>query len=364
MEDRQPHFERPTTNRPPSLFNLTIITVIVALLAGFGGALLVRLVASPSQLGYFNFINTPQDFKFSIDQPLTSLALKNQNTVAGVYKEVATISSIGEPVFSAGDFLGSAVVVTSDGWLMTTKQVLNDSKGKIILGDKVYDISQIKTDDFDNLVFIKIEENLLSPASFQLTDELNIGEKLFTHIDLPNSYRNSLGIAFLQNDHYVYDKYLYSDKLDYYLQFDPANKQLNSLGAPYFNLDGYLLGVAYELENQEIVLIPAEYLKQSVKNLLNNTERVKLGLRYVDMENNSGFEKKGNLVFNPQKALDYNLPAYKAGIKVADQILAINNDAISALRSLTSVIQNYRVGDKVIAKVLRAGIEMDIAISL
>lgn len=364
MEDRQPHFERPTTNRPPSLLNWLFLTIFIAILAGFGGAFLAKLLVFPNQSGYFNLSDVPQDLKISIDQPITQLATKNQNAVAGIYKDVVSVSGVGEPIFSASDFLGSAVVVTSDGWLMTTEQVLSDTRAKVVLSDKIYDITQIKTDSFNNLVFIKIEENLLSPVNFQLTEEINIGEKLFTHIDLPNSYRDSLNVAFLQNDHYGYDKYLYSDKLDYYMKFDSTNGELNNLGAPYFNLDGYLLGLAYELPSKEKVLIPAEYLKQSVKNLLNNTERVKLGVRYVDMENNSGFERRGNLIFSLQKAIDANSPASKAGLKSGDQILAINNDSISAFRSLTSIIQGYRIGDKVTAKILRNDKELDIDISL
>jgi S1-C subfamily serine protease len=47
-----------------------------------------------------------------------------------------------------------------------------------------------------------------------------------------------------------------------------------------------------------------------------------------------------------------------------DQIVAVNSDVVSASRTLTSILQNYRVGDKVILRILRNEVEQDIEIEL
>ena len=47
-----------------------------------------------------------------------------------------------------------------------------------------------------------------------------------------------------------------------------------------------------------------------------------------------------------------------------DQIVAVNNDTVSVNRSLTSVLQNYRIGDKVTLRILRNEVEQDIEIEL
>jgi S1-C subfamily serine protease len=129
-------------------------------------------------------------------------------------------------------------------------------------------------------------------------------------------------------------------------------------------MDGSLVGLSYSL-NQENILIPAEYLKQAVKHLLDNTERVGLGIRYLDMENNSGFIRKGNLIYHPSlRAVEYNSVGYTAGLKAGDQIVSVNNEIISSTNTLTSILQNYRIGDKVVFKILRNEVEQDIEVVL
>jgi len=361
MEERYQHFERPTTNRPPSMFNLTIWAIFVGLIAGFGGYLLANYVLPSNNPNYFNINNPGRDINVNIEQPLVNIADKHQKTIAGVYRTPGVIAAVGQTLFSEDDFLGSAVVVTSDGWLMTTDQVTLSKDVSVVLGNKVYKVEELVQDKFSGTVFLKINENSLQPANFQLTDNLKTGEKLFTSFDLPNAYDHSFVTSYLSNPHYSNTKYLFTDSIDYYIKVSEFNDKKAS---PYFNLDGNLIGLSYNVAS-ETLLIPSEYLRQAVKNLLNNTERTNLGVRYVDMENNSGFDRKGNLVYNPQYvAVVYNSPAYKAGIRSGDQIVAVNNDIVSSYRTLTSILQNYRPGDRVIIKILRSGQEQDIEVNL
>jgi len=343
------------------MFNLTLWTIFVGLVAGFGGYLLANYFLPSSDNNYFNINNPSRDIKVSIEQPLTNLGEDYQKSIAGIYKDLKAIPAVGQPLFSANDFLGSAVVVTSDGWLMTTEQVTLTDKVNVVLGDLVYEVIDFVEDEFSGAVFLKIEENSLQPVNFQLTDDIKIGEKLYTSADLANSHNHSFATTYLSNSHYIPNKYLFTDEIEYYTKIADINSKLAS---PYFNLDGDLIGLTYNT-NDETVLLPAEYLKQAVKHLFNETERVQLGIRYVDMENNSGFDRKGNLVYSSQyAAVVYNSPAYKAGIKSGDQIVAVNNDTISSYRTLTSILQNYRVGDTVIMKILRDGEEYDIEVTL
>jgi serine protease Do len=364
MEERQKHFARPTTHRPPSLFNLTIWTIIIGVLAGLGGYLLAKNTWPVSDVDYLGLLNTENEIKINLEQPLVNLANKYQNSVAGVYKDVVASPSIGQKFFGDQDFLGSAVVVTSDGWLMTTDQVVQDVTPKVILIDEIYDIQEIVFDEFTGVAFIKIEANFIQPIDFQLTDSFKTGERVFTNIDIANSVNHAFYTTFLTNSHYVNNQYLDTDKVDYFMQISDSLEDINITSAPFLNVDGDLLGVIYEVD-QEKILVPAEYLKQAVKHLLNNTDRPTLGVRYIDMENNSGFIRKGNLIFHPTlRAVAYNSTGAEAGLKAGDQIVAINNDLVSDSRTMTSIIQDYRIGDTVTLKIQRNGLEQDIAIEL
>ncbi|PWB38402.1 MAG: hypothetical protein C3F02_03545 [Parcubacteria group bacterium] len=362
MEDRKQHFSRPTMEKPPSLLNLTIIAVLLGLIAGFGGYLLGQNVLPSTNANYINLSQWTRGGN-QAGQPLIDLAQKSAGSIAGVYRPVAAVSSVGGPLFSQDDFLGSAVVVTSDGWLMSTDQVIKNKQVVIALGDKLYEPLDLKRDLFSGAVFVKISANFLSPIDFQLTDEVKTGESLFTGIDSVHSLEDTFYTTVLANAHYVPEKYLSTEKIDYYLQLGEV-QPANILAAPFFNLQGNLMGLAYKLD-QETLLVPSEYLKQAVKNMLNSTERVKFGLSYVDLDNNSGFTKKGVLVYNPSVSpVTFTLPAGKAGIKAGDLILSVNNNLVSGSQSLTSIIQNYRVGEKIIIKIQRNSQTQDIEVQL
>lgn len=362
MEDRKEHFARPTMQRPPSLLNLTVITVIVGLIAGFGGYLLAQNIWPNTNVNYLNWGEWPRNNNQN-KTPLVELAQRTAGSIAGVYRPLAASGSIGGPLFSEDDFLGSAVVVTSDGWLMSSDQVVKNKQVYIVWGDKLYEPTELKRDIFSGAVFVKISASFLSPVDFQLTDEVKTGESLFVGVDAVHSTEHSFYTDVLANAHYVPEKYLSTDKVDYYFQ-TAVQPPVNILAAPFFNFKGNLIGLAYKLDSG-LVMLPAEYLKQAVKNMLDGTVRVRLGLNYVDLENNSGFNKKGVLVYHPgAAAVTYNLPAAKAGLKAGDQIVAVNNNVVSGNRSLTSILQNYRPGEKVTIKIFRNSQAQDIEVQL
>jgi serine protease Do len=360
-EEKKPHFARPTMSRPPSLFNLVLLTVLVALAASFGGFWLARVFLPNSDGSYFNLVENIRDRKVIIEQPLISLATSHEKSVAGLYRPVSALPKVSQFLFSEDDFLGSAVVITSDGWLMTTDQVAVTNQSVVILGDNLYTIKEIKADNFSGAVFLKIEANFLTPIDFQLVDSLEAGERLFTNIDLPRSLEHAFYTNFLASPHYELSSYLFTEEVDYYLRLSGDFPSVNIKAAPYFNTDGDMVGLVYGQKEGEVLLVPAEYLKQAVKHLLNNSQRLNFGLRYIDMENNSGFVRRGNLIYHPTlKAIVSGSLAEKAGLKAGDQVVAINNEVISAERTLTSILQNYRQGDKLIVKILRNEIEQDI----
>ncbi len=362
MEERKKHFERPTSSKPTSLMNLSLLAIFFGLVAGFFGYLFGRTVVPEANFNYLNLGGGVSKVELDFKQPLTNLYKKNTNNIAGIYKSVSTVEVVGTPLFDADSFLGSAVVVTSDGWLMTTDQVFVSEKNKVVLGEKIYEIQETKVDEFANLVFIKINASFLQPINFQLTDDIKEGETLFSLVDLPNSLQHSFDAAVLENSYYMKDKYLTTDSIDHWLDIDESSNGKNLSSAPYFNLDGDLLGLTYTIDENDL-LIPSSYMRQAVRHLLSGDQRVLLGVRYVDMENNSGFAQNGNLVYHPSLVV-LSTKAYQAGIRLEDQILAVNNDTVSSNKNLTNILQNYRKGDTVTFRVLRKANPLDIDIKL
>ena len=90
-EERKKHFERPTTYRPPSLFNLTILAAVVGLLAGTVGYLVVQSSDWSTNGLYLNYPDLSK-MEINIDQPMVNLARKYQQSVAGVYRPQTAVS--------------------------------------------------------------------------------------------------------------------------------------------------------------------------------------------------------------------------------------------------------------------------------
>lgn len=356
MEDRKEHFMRPTFERPPSLVNLTILAAIFGVVAGLGGYLLGKTLLPSSNFGFFT---TQPDLKINLEQPLTEAATKNQKSIAGIYRSVAKAASpINQPVFDRDDLLGEAIVVTSDGWLLSTDQAVANNQALVVVGDEVYPSKEIKEDKFTGAVFIKIEADGLLPVNFQMTDSLKVGETVFTVLDLPNTMDHAFQSGVVASNHFTLSPYLSTDSLDYYIKVNEASGSQAIAGQPYFNLKGDLLGLTYFVGNERL-LIPAEYLRQAVKQMLDKTQQPVWGINYFDLDNNSGFLDRGSLVTS---LASKNALAAKAGLKVGDRIAAVNNDSLSKDRSLTSILQNYRQGDKVILKIYRNTTEIDLEI--
>lgn len=350
IQNRKQHFVRPTFERPPSLVSFSLLAIVLGLLAGLGGYLIGKTYL-PANL---SFLNSQPEIKISLEQPLVDMATKNLGSVAGIYRPVKVNALLGQPLFAASDLLGQAAVVTSDGWLMTSDQVLVDKQSLVVLGSEIYNIKDIKADKFSGLVFIKVAASGLVPVNFQFTNDFKKGETAFAVLDTPNNIDNTFATSVLSQAHYVRDSILSTDIIDYYLLLD--NQVV--LGAPYFNTKGDLLGLGHRVDNESL-LIPVEYVRQAVRHLLDNTQRVVWGINYLDLENNSGKLSSGNVLSaTPAK----NSLAAKAGLLAGDRVKAVNNDTVSKNRSLTSILQNYRSGDKVVLKVLRSGVEMDIEI--
>lgn len=351
IKDRPSHFVRPTFERPPSLVNFSLLAIVLGGLAGFGGYLIGKAWL-PANL---SFLNSQPDIKISLEQPLVDMATKNLKSVAGIYRPTKVNALLSQPLFNVSDLLGQAAVITSDGWLMTSDRVLLDKQSLVVLGSDIYNIKDIKYDKFSGLTFIKVAATGLIPVNLGFTNEFKAGETAFTILDSPNNIDNTFYTSIIAQPHYERENVLSTDIMDYYLKLD---KNQATFGSVYFNVKGDVLGLSHQVSD-ESVLIPVEYLRQSVRHLLDNTERVTWGINYLDLENNSGALSHGNVVtITPIK----NSPAAKAGLLAGDRIVAVNNDTISKDRTLTSILQNYRSGDKVILKVLRSGIEMDIEI--
>ncbi len=266
--------------------------------------------------------------------------------------------------------LGSGVIVTEDGYILTNnhvvkgadeiKVVLNDKrefKGKVIGTDPRTDLAVIKIDAKD-LPTIKIGNSgsmktgdivMAIGNPFGLSQTITMG--IVSAIG-----RSNVGIADFED----------------FIQTDAAINPGNSGGA-LVNTNGELVGINTAIFSTSGgymgigFAIPSDMAKSVMDSIIKNGKVVR-GWMGVSIQNltpelaeSLGFkETEGALV----SSVESNSPADKAGFERGDLIIALNNKKVADSTTLRNMVSSFAPGTKVDAKIIREGKEQTLAITL
>ncbi|HET7639055.1 MAG TPA: trypsin-like peptidase domain-containing protein, partial [Ktedonobacteraceae bacterium] len=168
-----------------------------------------------------------------------------------------------------------------------------------------------------------------------------------------------------------------SENLEDLFQTDAAINEGNS-GGPLVNLNGEVVGLntAVSGEGQGLgFAIPINDLKGLIGSVMQSgkLERAYLGVVYVsitdDIAKQYGLNQTSGAYVAPaaitgQQPVIAGGPADKAGIKAGDIITKVNDKAVDKSNSLTSLISQFKVGDKVSLTVIRDGKQQTVSATL
>ncbi|TBL78601.1 S1C family serine protease [Paenibacillus thalictri] len=156
------------------------------------------------------------------------------------------------------------------------------------------------------------------------------------------------------------------------IQTDAAINPGNS-GGPLLNMDGEVIGIntAVNSEAQGIgFAIPTSTISSVLEQLKNNVAIPKEPSPYIgvslqnlsqDMLNDLKIDStEGALVADVQR----KTPAFEAGIRPYDVIVAVNGSKVATTTELTKKVQAAKVGDKLTLTVIRDGSKQDIVVKV
>ena len=265
--------------------------------------------------------------------------------------------------------LGSGVIVSSDGYIITNNHVI-DGADKItvtIPGDKKeYEAKLIGHDAKSDIAVVKIEKKGLVPVKFFDSDKVKIGDVVFaignpfgvgetvTHGIVSAVGRNSMGIEEYEN----------------FIQTDAPINPGNSGGA-LLNSSGELIGI-----NTAIVTrsgssagigfaIPSNMVRDIAKQLIEKGvyKRGYLGVTITNVSSDmSSFYdgKFGALV----ASVGSDTPAKKAGLKRGDLIVAVDGKRVESASALKNIIGTYQPGATVTLTYIRDKKRKDVKVKL
>jgi len=256
--------------------------------------------------------------------------------------------------------LGSGVMVSPDGYIITNSHVVEKSDEIMVtlLDKQNYTGKIVGIDPKTDLAVIKIPAKNLPAIKWGDSDGLNVGEFVLAFgnpFSLGHTVTMGIVSAVGRANVGIAD---YED----FIQTDAAINPGNS-GGPLVNVKGELVGINTAIFSrtggyQGIGFAVPSNMAKSVMTQLINDGKVTRGWLGVTIQN-----------FTPELAKEFGLekatgalvteifdgsPAEKADLKRGDVILAVNDKKISNVEGLRNLVAQSKVGSKIKIKILRS----------
>ena len=268
--------------------------------------------------------------------------------------------------------LGSGVIVTKDGYILTNNHVVDGADEIKVAREKEkkqYTAKVVGRDPKTDIAVLKIEAKDLPFITFADSDKIEVGDVVLA---LGNPFgigqTVTLGIvsATGRGGMHIED---YED----FIQTDAAINPGNSGGA-LVDAEGRLVGVNTAIlsrtgGNQGVgFAIPANLARSVMDQIIEKgkVERGFLGVKLQDLT--PEFAQQFNVPENSSGALIAEVTeksaAAEAGLKSGDVIIELNGSPVKDGRALQLMVGRLAPGDKVAVKILRDGKEKTMTVTL
>ena len=282
----------------------------------------------------------------------------------------------GGPRTRESGSLGSGFLISADGYIVTNNHLIQGAGGSgtvdtvtvTLSNRKEYTARIIGRDQLADLALLKIDANNLPYVRWGDSTDARVGDWVLA-IGNPYGLGGSVTAGIISALHRgitgvgAYDRYIQTD----------AAINMGNSGGPMFDLQGNVIGINTALisptgTNVGIGLaIPAE-LAKPVIDALRRGERPQrgylgVGLQPVDEDiaGSLGLPKdRGEIVRTVQPAT----PAAKAGIQQGDVIVSVNGQQVNPDETVSYLIANTPVGQRIPVELIRNGRRMTVAVTV
>lgn len=267
---------------------------------------------------------------------------------------------------------GTGLVLTKEGIVVTNRHVIPTTGSKINIvssdGKSYDDVTVIDRDEINDVAFLKINSSdRFKPASLGDSNRVRVGERVVAVGNALGQFSNSVtsGIISGTGRPIVATSNEGSESLSNLLQTDASINPGNS-GGPLVNIQGQVIGINTAIADKAENIgfsIPINDIKPLFASVIDDGRIIRpyLGVRFVtvtkELINEFDLkEDKGVLVIaNDGAAVLPGSPADKAKIRSGDIITSIGKKDISKNYSLTTLINENKVGDGITISINRDG---------
>lgn len=249
--------------------------------------------------------------------------------------------------------LGSGVILSKDGYVLTNNHVVNGADQVQVRLDKhrSLDAQVIGTDPQSDIAVLKVDANDLPTIPLGRSGDLKVGEWVMA-VGSPFGLERSVSIGIVSAKG---RSGLNVASYEQFIQTDAAINHGNSGGA-LVNLKGELVGINTAIASQTGgsngvgFAIPIDMAQQIMDSLIKDgkVSRGYMGVRIQDVDDKlasvMGLKETRGALVNDVTA---DGPADKAGLKVGDVILKVNGNAVDDVPDLRNRIAAIAPGTDV-----------------
>lgn len=282
--------------------------------------------------------------------------------VVNVYNRSFSSASINDNDQLQVNNLGSGVIMSKDGYILTNKHVIQNADQIVVAlqNGNIYEASLIGSDNLTDLAVLKIHADNLSTIPQNPNRQVHVGD---IALAIGNPY--NLGQSVSQGIISAVGRSAVGDSLgrQNFIQTDASINRGNSGGA-LINSAGELVGISTlsigktsnEIAEGLNFAIPMDIANDVLHKIIRDG-RVIRGYFGVQSDISSSAEQ-GILI----TGVSANSPAAKAGIQVGDVILKLNNQEGISAREMMQIISNTKPNTQVIVTVMRLGRVFDLPV--
>ncbi len=297
------------------------------------------------------------------------------NEIVGISKLKQTGSSIFVDNAEQKLGLGSGVLITDNGYILTNQHVAGNkySNCYVTLEDgKIYDGNVVWADNNIDLAIVKINKNNLEYLQLGDSDEINLAEDVYAignPLGMDFQKTVTKGIVSSLNRTIKIEGENENVYMEDLIQTDATINEGNSGGA-LINSDGKLIGInSVKISNAEGIgfAVPVNIVKPIINKLINEGkfEEAWLGIYGYDKEAIKYLDSEleiENGIYVAQVAVDG--PLVNLDIKEGDIITKIDDTEISKMNDLKKYIYSKNPKDMVKLYIQRAGKESEVEVEL
>ena len=275
--------------------------------------------------------------------------------VVNVYNRSFSSASINDNDQLQVNNLGSGVIMSKDGYILTNKHVIQNAVQIVVAlqNGNIFEASLVGSDNLTDLAVLKIRANNLSTIPQNSNRQAHVGDVVLA---IGNPY--NLGQSVSQGIISAVGRNAVGDSVgrQNFIQTDASINRGNSGGA-LINSAGELVGIstlsigktANEIAEGLNFAIPMDIANDVLQKIIRDGRVIR---GYFGVQSDISSSSEEGIVIT---GVSPNSPAAKAGIQLGDVILELNNQEGISAREMMQIIANTKPNSKVLVTILRLG---------